>query len=48
MKAVVGHEPRDVRLDSVPDPTIEDPFDAVVRITTSAICGTDCTSCAAR
>ena len=41
MKAVVFHGIGDIRLDEVPDPTIEDPTDAIVRITTSAICGTD-------
>ncbi|HEY0240350.1 MAG TPA: zinc-dependent alcohol dehydrogenase [Friedmanniella sp.] len=41
MKAVVWHGPGDIRLDTVADPTIQDPFDAIVRITTSAICGTD-------
>jgi threonine dehydrogenase-like Zn-dependent dehydrogenase len=41
MKAVVWHGPGDIRLDTVPDPSVQDPFDAVVRITTSAICGTD-------
>lgn len=41
MKAVVWHAAGDIRLDTVPDPTVQDPFDAVVRITASAICGTD-------
>lgn len=41
MKAVVFHEIGDIRLDDVPEPTIEQPLDAIVRITTSAICGTD-------
>jgi threonine dehydrogenase-like Zn-dependent dehydrogenase len=41
MKAVVWHAIGDIRLDEVPDPGIRDPYDAVVRITTSAICGTD-------
>ena len=41
MKAVVWHGPGDVRLDTVPDPSVQDPYDAVVRITASAICGTD-------
>ncbi|PMS35831.1 threonine dehydrogenase-like Zn-dependent dehydrogenase [Trinickia symbiotica] len=41
MKAVVFHGLGDIRLDTVPDPTIEAPTDAVVRITSSAICGTD-------
>src|SRR5688500_1475861 len=38
MKAVAWHGKRDVRVDSVPDPTIEKPTDAIVRITTTAIC----------
>jgi threonine dehydrogenase-like Zn-dependent dehydrogenase len=41
MKAVTWHGKRDVRVDEVPDPTIQDPTDAIVRITTTAICGSD-------
>jgi threonine dehydrogenase-like Zn-dependent dehydrogenase len=41
MKAVAYHGKRDVRVDTVPDPTIEGPTDAVVRITSSGICGSD-------
>ena len=41
MKAIVWHGVGDIRLDEVPDPHIEDPFDAIVEITASAICGTD-------
>src|SRR5512142_3476896 len=41
MKAVTFHGKRDVRVDTVPDPTIEQPTDAVVRITSSGICGSD-------
>jgi threonine dehydrogenase-like Zn-dependent dehydrogenase len=41
MKAVVWHGVGDIRLDDVPDPTIQDPTDAVVEITASGICGTD-------
>lgn len=41
MKAVVWHGIGDVRLDDVPEPKIEAPTDAIVRITTSAMCGTD-------
>ena len=41
MKAVVWHGVGDIRLEDVPEPDIEEPTDAVVRITTSAICGTD-------
>lgn len=41
MKAVVFHGIGDIRLEEVPDPAIQDPTDAVVRLTASAICGTD-------
>lgn len=41
MKAVVWHGAGDIRLDEVADPTVQDPNDAIVRITRSAICGTD-------
>lgn len=41
MKAVVFHGIGDIRLDNVPEPKIQSPTDAIVRITTSAICGTD-------
>lgn len=41
MKAVVFHGIGDIRLDSVPEPKIEHPNDAIVRLTASAICGTD-------
>ncbi|HEU5107061.1 MAG TPA: zinc-dependent alcohol dehydrogenase [Micromonosporaceae bacterium] len=41
MKAVTWHGVDDIRYGDVPDPRIEEPTDAVVRVTTSAICGTD-------
>lgn len=41
MKAVVFHGVGDIRLDDVPEPTVEQPTDAIVRVTTAAICGTD-------
>jgi threonine dehydrogenase-like Zn-dependent dehydrogenase len=41
MKAVVWHGKEDVRVDEVPDPRIEEPTDAVIRVTSSAICGSD-------
>jgi threonine dehydrogenase-like Zn-dependent dehydrogenase len=41
MKAVAWHGKRDVRVDEVPDPAIEKPTDAVIRVTTTAICGSD-------
>jgi threonine dehydrogenase-like Zn-dependent dehydrogenase len=41
LKALTWHGKRDVRVDNVPDPTIQDPTDAIVRMTTTAICGSD-------
>ena len=41
MKAVVFHGIGDIRLDDVPEPQIQEPTDAIVRLTSSAICGTD-------
>ena len=41
MKAVVFHGVGDIRVDEVPEPQIQDPTDAIVRLTSSAICGTD-------
>lgn len=41
MRAVVFHDVGDIRLEDVPDPTIQKPTDAIIRITSSAICGTD-------
>ena len=41
MKALTWHGRRDVRVDEVPDPRIEQPTDAIVKITSSAICGSD-------
>ncbi|MGW3996856.1 zinc-dependent alcohol dehydrogenase [Amycolatopsis sp. NPDC004772] len=41
MKAVVWHGIGDIRIDEVPDPKILEPSDAIIRVTRSAICGTD-------
>jgi threonine dehydrogenase-like Zn-dependent dehydrogenase len=41
MKALTFHGRRDVRVDNVPDPKIEEPTDAVIRVTSTAICGSD-------
>lgn len=41
MKAVVWHGIGDIRLDDVPEPQLQEPTDAIVRLTASAICGTD-------
>jgi threonine dehydrogenase-like Zn-dependent dehydrogenase len=41
VKAAVWHGRRDVRVEQVPDPTIQDPTDAIVRITSTGLCGSD-------
>ncbi|MCW2581422.1 MAG: fdh [Klenkia sp.] len=41
MRAVTWHGRDDVRVDTVPDPTIQDPTDIVVEVTSSGICGSD-------
>jgi threonine dehydrogenase-like Zn-dependent dehydrogenase len=41
MRALTWHGNRDVRVDTVPDPTIEEPTDAIIRVTSSGICGSD-------
>lgn len=41
MKAVCWFGKGDVRVESVPDPKILNPRDAIVRITSTAICGSD-------
>ncbi len=41
MKAVVWHGKQDVRVDRVPDPAIQEATDAIVRITSTALCGSD-------
>jgi threonine dehydrogenase-like Zn-dependent dehydrogenase len=41
MKAIVFHAIGDIRLEDVPEPQIEQPTDAIVSLTASAICGTD-------
>jgi len=41
MKALTWHGKRDVRIETVPDPTIQEPTDAIIRITTSGLCGSD-------
>jgi threonine dehydrogenase-like Zn-dependent dehydrogenase len=41
MKAVVYEDVRRVSVGDVPDPVIEDPHDAVIRVTRAAICGSD-------
>jgi threonine dehydrogenase-like Zn-dependent dehydrogenase len=41
MRAVTWHGRDDVRVDTVPDPSIQDPTDVIVEITSSGICGSD-------
>ncbi|WP_436772743.1 zinc-dependent alcohol dehydrogenase [Yinghuangia sp. YIM S09857] len=41
MKAVTWQGRRDVRVDTVPDPSIKDPSDVIVRVTSTGICGSD-------
>jgi len=41
MKAVTWHGRRDVRVDEVPDPAIQEPTDAIVRMTSTGLCGSD-------
>lgn len=41
MKAIVWHGKEDVRCDQVTDPEIEDPRDAIIKVTSCAICGSD-------
>ena len=41
MKALVWHGKEDIRYDTVSDPSIEDPGDAIIKVTSCAICGSD-------
>src|SRR4051812_21019411 len=41
MKALTWHGNRDVRVDTVEDPTIQEPTDAIIRVTSSGLCGSD-------
>ena len=41
MRALVWHGKEDIRCDTVTDPEIEQPRDAIVKVTSCAICGSD-------
>ena len=41
MRALTWHGKRDVRVDQHPDPSIQKPTDAIIRVTTSGLCGSD-------
>lgn len=41
MRALTWHGTHDVRVDNVPDPQIVNPRDAIIEVTSTAICGSD-------
>jgi threonine dehydrogenase-like Zn-dependent dehydrogenase len=41
MRALVYHGKHDIRCDTVPDPAIEHPRDAIIKVTSTCICGSD-------
>ena len=41
MKALVYHGSKDVRVDTVKDPVLQEPDDVILRVTATAICGSD-------
>ena len=41
MKALVYHGPRDVKIDDKPRPNIQNPEDVILRVTSTALCGSD-------
>ena len=41
MRALTYHGSKDVRVDNVPDPSIQEPDDIILRVTATAICGSD-------
>jgi len=41
VKALTWHGKRDVRVEQVPDPSIQEPTDAIIKVTSTAICGSD-------
>ena len=41
MKALVYHGPKNVSVDTIPDPTLQGNRDAIIRVTATAICGSD-------
>ena len=41
MRAATWQGRRDVRVENVPDPVIEEPTDAIIRVTSTNICGSD-------
>ena len=41
MRALTWQGTHDVRVDTVPDPTIQEPTDAIIRVTSTGLCGSD-------
>ena len=41
MRGTVMYAAGDVRIENVPDPAIQEPTDAVIRVTRACICGSD-------
>src|SRR6185436_15077711 len=41
VRATLIHGPRDIRLEEVPDPTVQLPTDALVRVVAACVCGSD-------
>ena len=41
MRATLIHGPRDIRVEDVPDPAVQRPTDAIVRVTAACVCGSD-------
>jgi threonine dehydrogenase-like Zn-dependent dehydrogenase len=41
MKALTWHGKRDVRVDTHPDPSLQEPTDAIIRVTSTGLCGSD-------
>ena len=41
MKALVFHKPKDVRVENIQEPRIEKPHEAILKVTSTSICGSD-------
>ena len=41
MRGVIMHAPGDVRVEQRPDPVLEEPTDAIIRVTATCVCGSD-------
>ena len=41
MRATLIHAPRDIRVEDVPDPAVQRPTDALVRVVAACVCGSD-------